>query len=51
MHTSLSSVFYHQARFFVTPAIKPSLIAGFLKQIGYSDFILKSALALANPRQ
>ncbi|ASM63254.1 hypothetical protein CGC32_00755 [Helicobacter pylori] len=37
--------------FFVIPTIKLSLITSFLKWIDYSDFILKSALALTNPRQ
>ncbi|GAA9832675.1 hypothetical protein VN0530_14260 [Helicobacter pylori] len=57
MCASLSSVFYHQARFFVTPAINSLLLQVFSNRLimvileGMGGEALKSALALANPRQ
>ncbi|WP_231177155.1 hypothetical protein [Helicobacter pylori] len=33
MHASLSSVFYHQARFFVTPTINPLLLQVFSNRL------------------
>ncbi|EJB20175.1 hypothetical protein HPCPY6261_1336 [Helicobacter pylori CPY6261] len=39
MHTSLSSVFYHQARFFVIPAINPLLLQVFSNTLSIVDLV------------
>ncbi|GAA7266695.1 hypothetical protein Kyoto98A_14340 [Helicobacter pylori] len=57
MRFALKRFFYHQARFFVTPAINSLLLQVFSNRLiivileGMGGEVLKSALALANPRQ
>ncbi|MUU69402.1 hypothetical protein F7226_07080 [Helicobacter pylori] len=56
-HNKPKNYRYHQARFFVTPAINSPLLQVFSNRLivvileGRGDWVLKSTLALTNPRQ